>query len=37
MMTKFKVTIIIVATLVIGILLGAVGRGVFLKRSSPEA
>lgn len=36
MITKFKVTIIIVATLVIGILLGAVGRGVFLKRHNQK-
>jgi len=31
MITKFKVTIIIVATLIIGVVLGAVGRGVFMR------
>jgi len=32
MITKLKVTIIIIATLIIGILLGVVGRGAFVKR-----
>ena len=32
MITKLKVTIIIIATLLIGILLGVVGRGAFVKR-----
>jgi hypothetical protein len=31
MITKLKVTIIIIATLIIGILLGVVGRGAFVK------
>ncbi len=32
MITKLKVTIIIIATLIIGVLLGVVGRGAFVKR-----
>ncbi len=31
MMTKFKATLIIIATLIIGIVLGAVGRGALMK------